>query len=227
MESIVALLTALWLGISASISPCPLATNIAAISFVSSRVARKGLALLSGVAYTLGRSVTYAVIGFLVVEAVVGIPALSYSLQHLNKILGLLLIVVGMFVLDLVRVRLPVFTPLERAQKKLMNSGIASALLLGVVFALAFCPVSAALFFGGLIPVAIQARSSIALPLMYGIGTGMPVFVFAILIAMGAQYVHTIYRRLSRIEFYTKRATGIIFIAVGIYYVLAYIFEIL
>lgn len=181
---------------------------------------------MSGIAYTLGRSVTYAVIGFLVVEAIVNIPALSYSLQNLNKILGLVLIVVGMFLLDLVRVHLPVLAPLERAQKKLMNSGIASSLLLGVLFALAFCPVSAALFFGGLIPVAIHARSSIAVPLMYGIGTGMPVLVFAVLIAIGAQYIHKIYHGLSRIEFYTKRATGVIFIAVGIYYVLAYIFEI-
>jgi cytochrome c biogenesis protein CcdA len=217
--------TALWLGILTSISPCPLATNIAAMSFVSYRVARKGNALLSGILYTLGRSIVYVAISFLVVKAMVNIPILSNFLQkYLNKILGILLILVGMYLLELVKFNLPSLSPSEKMQKKLDNAGVAGAFVLGGVFALAFCPVSAALFFGSLIPLAIKSKSSIVLPLFYGIGTAVPVLIFAVLVAIGSTYLNKIYQKVTKIEFWTKRVTGVIFILAGIYYVLVYIF---
>jgi cytochrome c biogenesis protein CcdA len=95
-----------------------------------------------------------------------------------------------------------------------------------MLFALAFCPVSAALFFGGLIPIAIKAKSGFALPLIYGIGTGLPVLLFAVLVSAGIGYISSVYSRVTQLEFYTKRVTGVILILVGIYYVLSYIFGI-
>lgn len=227
MGLLLPMFTALWFGILTSISPCPLATNIAAISFVSHRVAHKGVVFSSGILYTIGRSITYVTLGFLTVNAMVNIPLLSDFLQrYINRILGILLIIVGMFLLELLKVNLPSVLPSENMQKKLDNAGIAGSFLLGALFALAFCPVSAALFFGGLIPLAIKAKSSIGLPLIYGIGTGLPVLVFAVLVAMGSEYIDKIYHGITKVEFYTKRVTGSIFILVGIYYVLSYIFEI-
>lgn len=221
------LASAIWLGILTSVSPCPLATNIAAVSFISRRITQRNVVFLSGVLYTLGRSLTYIVLGVLIVKTLVDIPLLSDFLQrYVNKILGIVLIIVGMILLDLLHVPLTVPSVSENVAKKLVEKGALGSLLLGILFALAFCPVSAALFFGGLIPLAIKAQSGITLPLIYGIGTALPVLAFALFVAGGAGYVNNLYYRITKIEFYTKKVTGIIFILVGIYYVLAYIFEI-
>jgi cytochrome c biogenesis protein CcdA len=221
------LFSAIWLGILTSVSPCPLATNIAAVSFISRRITQRNTVFLSGILYTLGRSLTYIVLGVLIVKTLVDVPILSDFLQrYVNKILGIVLILIGMVLLDLLRVPLSLPSVSEDVTKKLVEKGILGSLFLGVLFALAFCPISAALFFGGLIPIAVKARSGIGLPLIYGIGTGLPVLLFAFLVAAGTGYINNLYYRITKIEFYTKKVTGIIFILVGIYYALAYIFEI-
>jgi len=182
---------------------------------------------LSGVLYTVGRSITYIVIGFLIVEALVNIPVLSDFLQrYINKILGIVLIIVGMVLLDLLKIKLPSLSVTEKTAEKVLTGGFLGSLFLGMLFALAFCPVSAALFFGGLIPIAIKAKSGFTLPLIYGIGTGLPVLLFAVLVSAGIGYISSVYSRVTQLEFYTKRVTGVILILVGIYYVLSYIFEI-
>jgi cytochrome c-type biogenesis protein len=222
------LASAFWLGILTSVSPCPLATNIAAVSFISRQITQRNTVFLSGILYTLGRSLTYIVLGVLIVKTLVDVPILSDFLQrYVNKILGIVLILVGMVLLDLLRIPLPIPAISENVAKKLAEKGTFGSLPLGILFALAFCPVSAALFFGGLIPIAVKAQSGIGLPLIYGIGTGLPVLLFAFLVAAGTGYINNLYYRITRIEFYTKKVTGIIFILIGIYYALAYIFEII
>ena len=225
---LILLASAVWLGILTSVSPCPLATNIAAVSFISRRITQRNTVFLSGILYTLGRSLTYIVLGVLIVKTLVDVPILSDFLQrYVNKILGIVLILVGMVLLDLLRIPLSLPSVSENVAKKLVEKGTFGSLPLGILFALAFCPVSAALFFGGLIPIAVKAQSGIGLPLIYGIGTGLPVLLFAFLVAAGTGYINNLYHRITRIEFYTKKVTGIIFILVGIYYVLAYIFELI
>jgi cytochrome c-type biogenesis protein len=222
------LASAVWLGILTSVSPCPLATNIAAVSFISRRITQRNTVFLSGILYTLGRSLTYIVLGVLIVKTLVDVPILSDFLQrYVNKILGIVLILVGMVLLDLLRMPLNFPSVSENVAKKLAEKGTFGSLPLGILFALAFCPVSAALFFGGLIPIAVKAKSGIGLPLIYGIGTGLPVLLFASLVAAGTGYINNLYYRITRIEFYTKKVTGIIFILVGVYYALAYIFELI
>jgi cytochrome c biogenesis protein CcdA len=219
------LASAVWLGILTSVSPCPLASNIAAVSFISRRITQRNTVFLSGILYTLGRSLTYIVLGVLIVKTLVDVPILSDFLQrYVNKILGIVLILVGMVLLDLLRISLPIPSVSENVAKKLAEKGTFGSLPLGILFALAFCPVSAALFFGGLIPIAVKAQSGIGLPLIYGIGTGLPVLLFAILVSTGAELVNRVYHRITRLELYTKRVTGIVFIVVGIYYVLSHIF---
>jgi cytochrome c biogenesis protein CcdA len=218
--------SAIWLGILTSVSPCPLATNIAAVSFISHRITQRNIVFLSGIFYTLGRSLTYIILGILIVKTLVDVPIMSDFLQrYANKFLGIILILVGMVMLDLLKIPLSFPSVSEDTAKKLIEKGQVGSLLLGILFALAFCPVSAALFFGGLIPIAIKAQSGIWLPLIYGIGTGLPVLLFAFLVAAGTGYINNLYYRITRIEFYTKKVTGIIFIVVGIYYTFAYVFE--
>jgi cytochrome c-type biogenesis protein len=222
------LVTAVWLGLLTSVSPCPLATNIAAVSFISQRITQRNIVFLSGILYIVGRSLAYSILGILVVKTLVDVPILSDFLQrYINKILGIVLILIGMVLLELFRIPLSLPSISENVARKLVDKGAIGSISLGVLFALAFCPISAALFFGGLIPIAVKARSGIVLPLIYGIGTGLPVLLFAFLVAAGTSYINNFYYRITRIEFYTKKVTGIVFILVGIYYALAYVFEIL
>jgi len=223
-------ISALWFGILTSISPCPLATNIAATSFIGSRLGTSRQILLSGVLYTAGRSLTYIVIGILLAASVMSTPAVSNALQrHMNKALGPILIVVGVILLELIS--LPFFGRGvgERTQKRVEQCGIWGAALLGVIFALSFCPVSAAYFFGGVLPVSLQHGMGGAAHIfaVYGIGTALPVMGFAFLLAFGAQSVGKAFNKLTLIEKWARRVTGVVFIAAGIYCSLKYIFELI
>ena len=225
MESyFVALCSAIWLGILTSISPCPLATNIAAITYIGKRVDRPSAVLLSGVMYTLGRMLTYIVLGALVIGSVLSIPDLAMFLQkNMNKALGPILILVGILLLGVFNLKLPGFGVSDRITGRLEKWGIWGAGALGFLFALSFCPVSAALFFGSLIPLAVDHQSAVVMPTIYGVGTALPVVAFAILIALGAKSVGTAFNKISIFEKWARRITAIAFILVGTYYTLIYI----
>lgn len=223
----VGFLSAFWLGVLTSISPCPLATNIAAISYIGRDLGTPRQVLLTGLLYTAGRMLTYLALAGLLVASVLSIPAVSNFLQeYMNKLLGPILILVGMFLLGLIRFNFSTSLGGGAFEERLQGWGIWGAGLLGIVFALSFCPVSAALFFGSLIPLAVKNGSSIALPSVYGIGTGLPVFAFAVLIAVGAQSVSRAFNKLAHFEKWARAVTGMIFVGVGIYFSLAHIFEV-
>jgi len=219
--------SALWLGILTSISPCPLASNIAAISFLAKKITHPFLVLLSGIAYTVGRMATYAILGFIIVNSILGIPQVAQFLQkYMAKAIGPILIVTGLILLNLIKINFPGLSLSQKHHNKLVEAGMPGAFLLGAVFALAFCPVSAALFFGSLIPLALQSKLGITLPLIYGIGTGLPVLVFAIAIAMGVSSLSHWFNKLTKLELYMRKATGAIFLVVGLYYCRMYLLKI-
>ncbi len=221
------LASALWLGILTSISPCPLATNIAAISYIGRRVDRPRRVFWAGVLYTAGRSLTYLALGALLVAGLLSAPYISHLLQkYMIKLLGPMLIIVGMFLLNLISFATSGLGISERLQQRAERWGIWGAGLLGIVFALSFCPVSAALFFGSLLPLAVSYRSGVLLPTAYGIGTALPVFAFAILIALGAHSLGRAFNKITQFERWARWSTGLIFIVVGIYFTLAYIFDV-
>jgi len=223
----IAIGSAFWLGILTSISPCPMATNIAAISYIGKRVEVPKKVLLSGLLYTMGRVLTYFVLGFLIVVSMMSVPDIANFLQdYINIILGPILVIVGLFLMGVFRFSFSGTGISEKMQSRVNRFGIWGAGLLGILFALSFCPVSAALFFGSLIPIAVQHESTILIPSVYGIGTSLPVFVFAILIAMGTKFVGTLFTKLTTIEKWARRITGVIFLAVGLYYTLIYIFDV-
>ena len=173
--------SALWLGILASISPCPLAMNITAISYIGRRVDNPRKVLGAGLLYTAGRTLAYVVLGALLVASLLSAPRLSHLLQkYMNLAMGPLLIIVGMVLLELISFTRKGGGVSEAMQRRVDRFGIWGALLLGIVFALTFCPVSAALFFGSLLALAVRHESGVILTAVYGMGTGLPVFVFAI-----------------------------------------------
>ena len=222
-----ALGSALWLGFLTSISPCPLATNVAAMSFISRDVASPRRVLMTGLVYMAGRTLAYLVLGILMVASLLTAPGVSLILQErMNQILGPALIVAGVLLLDLIRLPSRGGGISGGLQKRAEQWGIWGGGLLGLVFALSFCPTSAALFFGSLIPLALKSGSSVILPSVYGIGTAIPVFAFAIALAIGVNAVGRVFHVLSRFEIWARRITGAVFIGVGGYYCLTYIFEV-
>ncbi len=227
-ELIVGAGSALWLGILTSISPCPLATNIAAISYIGRKVGDARHVFLTGLLYTLGRTLAYVALAFVLVATVLSVPQVSMFLQeYMHLVIGPLLIVVGMFLMGLIELELGGGGMGQGLQKRVDALGIWGSLLLGVVFALTFCPTSAALFFGSLVPLSLQLGSRVTLPAIYGIGTALPVLVFAVLLATSAQSVGRAYNALAKIEWWARMVTGGGFIVVGIYFSLAFVFEVI
>jgi len=225
-EMLIGSASAFWLGILTSISPCPLASNVAAISFLSKKIVHPALVFISGLAYTLGRMVSYAILGWIIVSSLLSVPQAAQFLQkYMGKALGPILILTGLVLLEIIPLRLPGLSLSQKQQNKLAESGAPGAFLLGFIFALAFCPVSAALFFGSLIPLAINSKSGIVLPFIYGIGTALPVFVFAIAIALGVTSLSHWFGKIAKLERYTRRITGVVFILVGLYYAGIYILK--
>ncbi|MFA6091480.1 MAG: aromatic aminobenezylarsenical efflux permease ArsG family transporter [Elusimicrobiota bacterium] len=220
--------TAFWLGILTSISPCPLASNIAALSFClrSGPSGRKAAAY--GTAYSFGRAAAYAGLAMLIATAGLSVPILSDFLQrHINKVLGPILVLTGAVLLDLLPFEFGGWRPSGAWTSRLARSGALGSAGLGFLLALAFCPVSAAIFFGALIPLAIKSRSFAFLPFIYGIATGLPVLLFAAAIAGGTASLAKSYERTAVLERWTRTATGTVLVLLGIYFSLGHIFHIL
>lgn len=220
--------SALWLGILTSLSPCPLASNIAAVSFIGKQYRSTSRVVLSGLAYVFGRMAAYLGLGAVLIAGILSTPRLSGFLQKsMNKILGPVLILAGMVLLDLLR--FPTFGGGigEKMGEKAGKGGLPGAVFLGILFALSFCPVSAALFFGSLVPLSVAKDSPVIYPLLFGFGTGIPVIAFAVMIAFGMRSIEAVFRGVTRVELWVRRITGAVFIVAGIHYAAVYIFEVL
>ena len=218
-------LSALLLGLITAISPCPLATNIAAIAYVSRKVKERRYAVITGALYTLGRMFSYSVIGVLIIVGGLEIPGVATFLQDFGEqILGPLLIAVGAIMLIVNRIPLSLGGGrLSSVGEKVAGWGMIGGFLLGALFALAFCPYSAVLFFGVLIPLSLKSAGGVALPAVYAIGTGLPVLVFGVLISAGVARVSSRLNAVARVEKIIRVAVSIIFIGVGIYLVVLWI----
>jgi cytochrome c biogenesis protein CcdA len=214
----------LWLGLLTSVSPCPLATNIAAISFLGKRLEGPRAALLAGALYTLGRMAVYAGLAALLVAGTASVPALANFLQaHMNRLLGPLLLVVAVFLLELLELPRGGRWLAGWGQRVAARGGVLAPLLLGALFALAFCPISAALFFGSLLPLALKVQSVLLVPLAYGLGTAAPVLAFGFVLALAAQSLGRAFELVTQVEKWARRITGLIFLALGLYFSFKYL----
>jgi cytochrome c-type biogenesis protein len=210
--------SAFWLGILTSISPCPLATNIAAVSFISRNLGSSKKVLWSGLLYAAGRMLTYVAIAVLAVASLLSLPEVSFFLEsNMHKIIGPLLIVVGIILLDVIPISFSASLVSSSVQEKAGKWGIWGSGLLGIIFALTFCPLSAALFFGSLIPLAIDGKSAVMMPSVYGLGTALPVIAFALVMVFSVKSIGKVFAKLTQIEKWVRKLTAIVFIGAGIY----------
>jgi cytochrome c biogenesis protein CcdA len=224
-SSSIPVISALWLGILTSVNPCPLASNIAAVSFIMKRIGQTSSVFASGLLYTLGRVTGYTVLGVLVTSSLLNVPQTAHFLQkNMNQLLGPVLIITGLFLLGLFQFSFTGISFSEKITHRLSNLGIMGSFPLGVLFALSFCPSSAALFFGSLIPLSLNHNSQILFPSVYGAGTGLPVLMFAVVIAFGLKNISSLFHKVRVVEYWTRKLTGALFVIIGIYYVLTHIF---
>ncbi len=221
-----AMTMALWFGILTSISPCPLATNIAAVSYIGGRISTQRSVLFSGLLYMFGRMLTYTVLGAALVSSTQAVPAVANFLQkYMNLLMGPILVLVGLILLNIIKINMgnAVGGLANKLQGRIQHIGLLGAGLLGIIFALSFCPVSAALFFGSLFSIAVKHESGIVLPSIYGIGTALPVLAFAILMGISARLVSRAYNKLAAFEIWARKITAVIFVMAGIYYCYTYL----
>jgi cytochrome c-type biogenesis protein len=238
---------ALYLGVLTSISPCPLATNIAAVSYVGRKVGHPRAVIAAGSLYTLGRCLLYLALAVCLAGATAWIPAVKVVLQkYMHLALGPIFLAMGLFLVGLITTNLGGASMSEGMQKRVDALGVWGAFLLGVLFAVSFCPTSAMWFFGLLAlimgseadaltpvlakvgiaaPEAALPGGTLILPLVYGVGTALPVLLVAFLLAYSMQSVGTAYNALSKIEWWARQVTGWIFVSLGVHFSLGYVFE--
>lgn len=214
-------LTALLLGLMTAISPCPLATNITATAYLSKDIDKKQCVFFNGVFYTLGRVFSYTTLGLIFYFGASQFKV-AQLLQGIGGMwLGVALLVIGILMLDVIKLNLPGISKLtERFGQKEGKKNYWDAFLLGVLFALAFCPYSGVLYFGGLIPMTISSPSGLLLPPIFAIATGLPVIIIAWLLAYSIGNIGKFYNNMQVFQKWFKFIIAAIFIAVGIYYII-------
>ena len=224
-ESPVPVIAAFFIGLMTTISPCPLATNITAIAYISKRIDSSRHTLLTGFVYTLGRMAAYVTVASAIVFFGMNIQIVALGLQHYGELLlGPFLVLCGIYLLDIFHFthlpggdRLSIFT--SGISARLAEKGYLGAFLLGIIFALSFCPFSAVLFFAMLIPLALGAGDPVIIPAVFALATGLPVIVISYLLVQGVGKCRGIVQRIGAAECWIRRAIAAVFIIVGVYHI--------
>ena len=214
------LIAAFFIGLMTALSPCPLATNITAIAYISKKIDNGKKTILTGFVYTLGRMFTYVLLASLIVYLGINIQAISLFLQKYGeKILGPLLIFIGLILLNIIKFpSLKSGNKINKIKEKLSEKGYLGSFLLGVLFALAFCPFSAVLFFGMLIPLSLTFSDGILIPSIFALATGLPVIIFSFILTFSISKLGKIMNRVQTFEKYMRYFISFVFLVVGIYY---------
>lgn len=213
------LIAAFFIGLMTALSPCPLATNITAIAYASKNIKDKKKTLITSFVYTLGRMFTYVLLASLIVYIGLNIQAVSLFLQKYGeRIVGPLLIFIGLVMLNIIK--LPSFKgdKLKGLKENLSKRGYFGSFLLGIIFALAFCPFSAVLFFGMLIPLALKFSDGLLIPSIFAFATGLPVIIFSFILVYSVSKLGSIMNKVQTFEKYARYVIALIFVIVGVYY---------
>jgi cytochrome c-type biogenesis protein len=213
-------ITAFVLGLMTAISPCPLATNITAVGFISKDIENRNRVFINGLLYTFGRAITYTLIPLVIYFGADQFKFSGFFQQYGEKFIGPVLIIIGLLMMDLINVNFPALNKLSSKMEQKSRWGYWDAVLLGVVFALAFCPYSGVLFFGMLVPITITSASGLYLPVVFAIATGIPVIIFAWILAYTVSGLGVAYKRVKSFEIWFRRVIAVLFVVTGTYYVI-------
>ena len=214
------ILVAFALGLLTAIAPCPLATNITATAFIAKTINAKKKVIFSGILYTLGRLVSYTTLAAIVYFGASKFHLAKFFQGNGEKYIGFLMIFIGLLMLNVIK--LNIFKGVsvsEKLTEKFKTKGLLGSFVLGVLFALAFCPYSGALYFGVLLPMTIASPETLLLPISFSIGTGVPVIFFAFIIAFSLEKLGIYFNAITKFEKWMRIFAGLIFILTGLYYI--------
>ena len=214
------LLSAFILGLMTAISPCPLATNISAIGFIGKDIEDRNKVFYNGLIYTLGRAVSYTGLAAIIFLGADQLALSGWFQQYGEKILGPLLILIGLFMLGVLKINFPGMNKFAQKYQEKGVSNFWEVLFIGILFALAFCPYSGVLYFGMLMPMTVSSSSGLLLPVLFAIATGIPVIIFDRVLAYTVAGIGKLYNGLKLFEKWFRRVVAILFIGIGIYYVI-------
>jgi cytochrome c biogenesis protein CcdA len=197
-----------------------MATNITAIGFIGKDLANRNRVFYNGLIYTLGRTVSYTVLALILFLGADQFRISGVFQQYGEKIIGPLLIIIGIFMLGITRLNFPVFGKFSKRYQNRSRFNYWDVFLLGLIFALAFCPYSGVLYFGMLVPLTVST-SGLHLPVVFALATGIPVILFAWVIAYAISGMGNLYKRIKSFEFWFRKVVAILFIGIGVYYIIA------
>lgn len=221
-NSQIPIISAFVLGLMTAISPCPLATNITAIAYISKDIEHKNRIFRNGLIYTLGRAISYTALGLLFFFGASQFEFSSLFQQWGERLLGPVLIVIGLIMLGILNFKTGSINNLIRRYTENRKVNFWTVLVIGILFALAFCPYSGVLFFGVLIPITIASAKGLYLPVVFAFATGLPVIIFAYLLAFTVAGVGKFYTSIQKIEKWFRYSVSFVFIGVGVYYSIIY-----
>ncbi len=222
-NSDIPIISAFLLGLMTAISPCPLATNITATAYLSKDISNKRKVLLNSFLYTLGRAISYVGVGLLIYFGASKFDISTLFNTYGERLLGPLLIIIGLFMLGVIKLgKLTGVGVSQKVTDKISGKGYISAILMGIVFALAFCPYSGVLYFGMLIPMSVKDDGSLINLLSFSIGTGLPVIIISIILAYGLAGVGSVFNKIKTFEKWFRKIVGVIFLLTGIYYIMIF-----
>jgi len=213
------LLSAFLLGVLTSISPCPLATNITAVAFISKDIKTPRHTILSGLFYTVGRGISYTLLATMIYFGLSSFQVARIFQGWGDKVLGPALIFIGLVMFGVVKINLKGNSrAMEKLKLWLSHKGHLGSLALGMLFAFAFCPYSGVLFFGVLMPLVLKSTGGLLLPPLFALGTGLPVIIFSFLIAFSMRAVGQAFQAVQKIEKWLRYGVASIFVLAGMYY---------
>ena len=222
----IAILAAFFIGLMTAISPCPLATNLTAIAYASKRIDNSKHTIIVGIFYTCGRMLTYVLIASAIVWFGLKTQTIALFLQKYGgNLLGPLLLIIGIIMLDFIKLNfIKSSDRINKLKEKLASKGLLGSFLLGIIFALAFCPFSAVLFFGMLIPLALKVGDGLIIPSVFAFATGLPVIIFSFMLVYSVSKLGKIMNKITFFEKLMRKIVSIVFIIVGMYYIVRGIF---
>ncbi|CDA21990.1 putative cytochrome c biogenesis protein [Bacteroides sp. CAG:144] len=214
-------LTAFLLGLLTAVAPCPLATNIAAIGFIGKDIESRSRIFYKGLLYTLGRVIAYTLLGIILIMIFKEGSSLFGIQKFIGKygelILGPALLLIGLFMLFGNKLKLPSFG-FKGNGEGLARKGRWGAFLLGVLFAMAFCPTSGVFYFGMLIPMSATTAAGYLLPILFAVATALPVLIVAWILAFSVQHIGSFYGKMQTVQKWLNRIVGGLFTIIGVYY---------
>lgn len=213
------------MGLLVSLSPCTLAANVAVLSYISKQNVRsKSSAIVSGSVFIIGKMIAYIILGYLLCLFLGGLKLGSLVQNYFGYIVGPVFVIVGFLMLDIIHIH----GLADRCSTVVSSYGkryaLGGSFLLGFILAFAFCPYCGAIYFGGVIPLAVSTTYSLGVLLVFSLGSALPLLILSLLFTfvMTSLDFHSGWLKYG---VWLRRILAILFVITGVLFIFEYYLE--